>query len=155
MHLAELKRSDRLVQPDEPGARGPEAAAFEVEMAQLILEVDVQPLAPGLADMVGGDLYQPGADSVPPQRPGDNGVEDERVNASIPGHVDEPGQAGAVAGADPAQAVRFHLRLPVVAAGRAAEAVGVQGFEFGAGEVPAPVVADHRVRVCTARTSGI
>ena len=144
--------SGRVVQPDEPGVRGPESAAAEVERAQAVLEVDVQPLAPGRAGLAGGDLHQPGADSVPPQWPGDHGVEDERVNAAVPGHVDEPSQFGTAAGAGLARAVPFRLRLPVVIAGSAAEAVGVQGLGLGAGEVPASLVADHRATVRTART---
>jgi len=139
-------------QPDEAGVRGPEPAAAEVERAQVVLEVDMQPRAPGRAGLAGGDLHQPGADSVPPQRPGHHGVEDERVHAAVPGHVDEPGQLGTAAGTHPAQAVPVHLRLPVMVGGSAAEAAGVQGLNLGAGEVAAPLVADHRATVRTAWT---
>src|SRR5258708_5153517 len=113
----------------------------------MVLEVDVPPLPPGRAGLAGGDLHQPGADSVPPQRPRDRGVQDERVNAAVPGHVDEPSQLSIAAGADPAQAVPFHLRLPVIIARNAADAAGVQGLDLGAGEVLAPLVADHRATV--------
>src|SRR5690242_17262409 len=112
----------------------------------------MQPLASGRFGLAGGGLYQPGADSVPPQRPGDHGVEDERVHAAVPGHVDEPGQLGTATGTHPAQAVPLHLRLPVVASRSAAEPFGVQGLNLGAGEVAAPLVADHRATVRTAWT---
>src|SRR5215471_15528623 len=112
-----------VVQPDESGVRGPEPAAAEIERVQGRLEVHVEPLAPGCTSPNGGYLHQPGADSVPPKRPGDHRVEDERVSAAVPGNVDEPSQIGTVAGADPAQAVPFHLRLPVVDSGSAAKAV--------------------------------
>ena len=45
--------------------RGPDrdcGPAAEVEPAQMVLEVDMQPLAPGRARLAGGDLYQAGAD---------------------------------------------------------------------------------------------
>src|SRR5690242_11232270 len=110
----------------------------------------MQPLAPGRGRLAGGDLYQPGADSVSAQRPGNHGVEDERVHAAIPGHVDEPSQFGTAAGTHPAQAVPLHLCLPVMVSGSAPEAVGVQGVNLGAGEVAAPLVADHWATVRTA-----
>src|SRR5262249_21670700 len=40
-------------------------------------------------------------------------------------------------------AVPVYLRRPVMVSGSAAEAVGVQGLNLGAGEVAAPLIVDH------------
>jgi hypothetical protein len=40
---------------DEPGIGGPEPATAEVERAEVVLEVDVEPLAPGRASVFRGD----------------------------------------------------------------------------------------------------
>jgi hypothetical protein len=48
------------------------------------LEVHVQPLAPGCTSPIGGDLYQPGADSVPPKPLGDHRVEYELWLSMMP-----------------------------------------------------------------------
>ena len=105
--------------------------------------------------MRSSDLHEPGADAVAPQPPGEHGVEDEGVDASVPGNVDEPSKLRPAAGADPAKAVPFHLGLPVTVTASTAEAFGVQGLDLGGGEGPAPLVADHRATVRTARAGGI
>ncbi len=80
----------------------------------MICEVDVKPLAARSAGLLGGQGNKPGSHSPPPQAPGHQGVEDERVKGPIPRDVDEPGQVIAVPSAHLAQAVPLQLRLPVV-----------------------------------------
>jgi hypothetical protein len=80
---------------------------------------------------------------VAPQRPGDHDVEDQGVDASVPGDVNEPSQLRPVAGADPARTRAVHLGLPVMVTGSMAEAFGVQSLDLGAGKGPAPLAVDH------------
>jgi hypothetical protein len=104
----------------------------------VVLEVDVQPLAACRPGLVGGDGDQPGTDTVVLGTFGYQGVEDEGVDASVPGDVDEAGEALCVPGADPAQAVLADLRHPVVVQDLVVESLGVQGVELGVGEGAAP-----------------
>jgi hypothetical protein len=77
---------------DEAGGRGAESATPEVEGPQVLLEVDVQPCAACPACPLDGEGDQPGAGALPVHPGGDHGVEDEGVGATVPGHVDEPGE---------------------------------------------------------------
>src|SRR3984957_2725315 len=138
---------------DEAGGGGGESATAEVEGPQVLLEVDVQPLAARAARFLDREGHQPGTDAPPPHSGGDHGVEDEGVGATIPGHVDEPGEIPAVPRAGPAEAVAIHLGPPVLGAGipvahfaaaaRAAERLRVQRTHLAAIERPAPLVGDH------------
>src|SRR6185437_11438317 len=125
-------------QGNEPGVGGGEAAAAEVERAEMVLEVDVQPLAARGLGFFGRDGDQPGADPVVLGAFGDQGVEDEGVDAAVPGDVDEADEAFAVPRADPAQAVLADLRYPVVVQDLVVEPLGVQGVQLGVGEGAAP-----------------
>ena len=104
----------------------------------MVLEVDVQPLAARGLGFFGRDGDQPGADPVVLGAFGHQGVENEGVDAAVPGDVDEADEAFAVPGADPAQAVPADLGHPVVVQDLVAEALGVQGVELGVGEGAAP-----------------
>jgi hypothetical protein len=95
----------KLGQRDEAGAGRAEAAAVPVERAKFSLEVHVQPDAAGRLGLLSGHGDQPGAGAPVPQPAGHHGVQQERVRAAVPGHVDETSQFGAVPCAHPAQAV--------------------------------------------------
>src|SRR5512132_2421020 len=141
-----------VLQRDQAGVGQGEPAGVEVEPAQVVLEVDVQPLAAGRPRPGHRHLDQPGPDPAPPRPGRDHGIEHERVHHPVPGHVHEPDQPGPVAGAHPSQAVPLDLPPPVplvVAQHRVAEALGMQGVGLGAGERPAPFVGDrYRGRSC-------
>ena len=77
----------------------------------MILEVDVQPFAPGTTRFVHRDLDHSGTDPLPTGARGHQRVEDERVDAAIPRHVQKPYELVAIPGADPAETVPFDFRL--------------------------------------------
>src|SRR5580692_4774833 len=134
----------RGLQGDQPGLGRAEAAAAGVERAQVLLEVDVQPLAPRGASLLRRDRHHPGADPMAPGRRRDQGVEDERVHTAIPCDVDEAHQLAIVAGADPAETVPGELCLPVVIEQPMAKALRVQSVQLGIAHRAAPLVTDHR-----------
>lgn len=136
------------LQGDEPGIRRPEPARAEVERAEVIVEVDVQPLAPGLARSRRGQGDKPSPGSPPLHPRSDQGVQDERVHGAIPGDVDEADQVIVFPGAHPAQAVPVHLCPPVIVChDPMAEALGMQRVERLVAETPAPLVSDHPATV--------
>ena len=113
-------------QRDEAGRRRAEPARPEIEVAQLLLEVDVEPFAAGLPALAFGHRQQPAADADPPPGSLDERVDDEGMGAAVPGHVEEADQAAAVGGADPAQTVPLDLRPPIDVEHGVHEALGMQ-----------------------------
>jgi hypothetical protein len=104
----------------------------------MVLEVDVQPLAARGLGFFGRDGDQPGADPVVLGAFGHQGVENEGVDAAVPGDVDEADEAFGIPRADPAQAVLADLRYPVVVQDLVVEPLGVQGVQLGVGKGAAP-----------------
>jgi hypothetical protein len=102
-----------------------EATGVEIELAQVIVEVDVEPLAACRARLGDRDGNELGSDSLPGGSGSHHRVEDEGVYSSIPRDVDEADEPGAVARADPAQTVLLGLSLPVVFEGAVPERLGV------------------------------
>jgi hypothetical protein len=80
-------------QVDQPGCSGPKAAGIEVERREVLLEVDVKPLATSLLGVPGGMADKRGGNAPPLILTGDLGVEEEGVIASIPHHIDKADQA--------------------------------------------------------------
>jgi len=80
-------------QVDQPGCSGPKAAGIEVERREVLLEVDVKPLATSLLGVPGGMADKRGGNAPPLILTGDLGVKKEGVIASIPRHIDKAGQA--------------------------------------------------------------
>jgi len=118
----------------------------------VVFKVDVKPLTPGRASIVGGDGDQPGTNPLPPHSGSNEGVEEECVDGSIPGDIDEADKLRAVLRIDPAQAVLAHLSLPVAGGGLVAEALGMQRIHCGIAEIAPPLVSDHLATV--GRTAG-
>ena len=124
-------------QVDEPGCCGPEATGIEVEPGEMLVEVHVQPLAPGRLGMAGSMADKRRGDPLPLIFGGDLGIEEEGVITPVPCHVDEAGQ-GAVrlAGGDPAEAVGPDLIPP---SGRSPAAMRRdERYHLRVGERPAP-----------------
>ena len=89
-------------QVDESRCGTPEAAGIEIERGEVLLEVHVQPLAPGRLGVPGGMADKRRRDPLPLVFAGDFGVEEERVITSVPCHVDKADQAAVrLAGGDP------------------------------------------------------
>lgn len=99
---------------NQPGWSGPKAAGIEVECRQVLLEVDVKPLAPGRLCMHRSMADKRSANALPLILTSDLGIEEEGMIASVPRHVDKADQAAAdlQAGGYPAKAVRPHLIPP-------------------------------------------
>src|SRR3984957_20742507 len=114
------RRSSGRGQVDEAGWCRAEAAGREVKRRQILLEIDVNPLAarcPGLADGLGDDLSR---DALPLAGGCYLRVDQERVVAAVPGHVDESDQRSVrPPRGDPAQAVRPDLIPPARLTGAA------------------------------------
>jgi hypothetical protein len=99
---------------NQPGWSGPEAAGIEVERRQVVLEIDVKPLAPGRLCMHRSVADKRGANTLPLILTSDLGIQEEGVIGSVPRHVDKADQAAVdlQAGGNPAKAVRPHLVPP-------------------------------------------
>jgi hypothetical protein len=73
-----------------------------------------------------GDLDQTGSHALAVQPCCDEGVEDKRMDAAVPGDVDEADKAVSFPRAHPAQAVLVHLTPPVIIQQLVAETLRVQ-----------------------------
>jgi hypothetical protein len=104
----------RALELDQARVRRLEATGVEVEVPQVIVEVDVEPLATRRPRLGDGDGNELGSDSLPGGSGSHHRVEDEGVHSTIPRDIDEADELGAVTCADPAQAVVLDLGLPVV-----------------------------------------
>jgi hypothetical protein len=72
-------------QVDQPGCSWPKAAGIEVERREVLLEVDMKPLATSLLGVPGGMADKRGGNAPPLVLTGDLGVEEEGVIA--PSHT--------------------------------------------------------------------
>jgi len=131
-------------QGDEAGIGGVEPAAAEIERAQMIFEVDVQPLAACRTSAVRGDGHEPCPDPASADPGSRQGVEQEGVDAPVPGNVDEAHQLAVFPRADPAQAVPAYLGQPIILQEPMTKAFSMQGVQLRVGERAAPRVIDHR-----------
>lgn len=91
----------------------------------MFFEVDVKPLALRGAGFFGRSCDERGSDSFGPEMLGDHRVQDEGVNAAVPGNVDEGDQRAVFPCADPAEAMALKSCSPVGLSDWRAEAVGV------------------------------
>ena len=76
---------------DQP-RRGLAKPAAAIELGQVRLEIDMQPLRPARPGRRRCRPHQPRGNALPPILPIDAGIEDECVHAAIPRHIDEPHQ---------------------------------------------------------------
>lgn len=99
---------------NQPGWSGPEVAGIEVERCEVLLEVDVKPLAPGCLCMRRSVADKRGANPLPLMLTSDLGIQEEGMIASVPCDVDKADKAavGLQAGGNPAKAVSPHLIPP-------------------------------------------
>lgn len=114
-----------MLQGDQSGSRLIEAAAIEIERTQVLLEVDVKPLALRDTGFCGRSCDERGSDSFRPARLRDHRVEDEGMNSAVPDNVDEADQRAVFPCADPAEAVALQSCSPVGLRDRMAETIGV------------------------------
>jgi hypothetical protein len=130
-------------QVDKPGWGMPEAAGIEVERRQVLLEVDVEPLATCRGGMPDCMTHQSGANALPLMLPGDLGIEEEGVIASVPRHVDKADQAAATLqpSGHPAKAVGPDL-VPPPGRGLAAMCSD-KGHYFRVGDWSAPAILNR------------
>ena len=110
------------LQPDKTGIRADEPTSIEVEGAEVILEIDVEPLASSGTSLVDSEGDQFGPDPASPHSRRHDGVQDERVDGPVPGDVNEAHEVVSLASTDPAQAMSVHLTPPVVFGGLVIEA---------------------------------
>ena len=81
-----------LLEWDEPSVRWPEAASIEIERAEVRIEIDMKPLTAGFPRAFNRLFYQICRKALSPQRSRYHRVQNEGVNTSIPGDVNEPDQ---------------------------------------------------------------
>jgi hypothetical protein len=110
----------------------------------MVFEVHVQPLAARRAGTIRGDSYERCPDPAAADSGGHESVEQEGVDATIPGNVDEAYKLAVLPSADLAEAVPAHLTLPVIIQEAMTEAFGMQLIELGISERAAPRIIDHR-----------
>ena len=115
----------------------------------LFIEIDMKPAASGSGRLVCRDIDQPSAYAMPLNSCAHYGVDDERMNGTVPGHVDEADQLAPLPGRHPAEAVRLHFPDPVDSKDWVREGFGVQGVQFLVRELTAPLktVGIHEDRV--------
>jgi uncharacterized repeat protein (TIGR01451 family) len=134
---------------DESRIRRSKAARVEVERSQMIVEIDVEPLAacgPCLGD---GECKELRADSLPSCWSVHHGVEDERVDAAVPRNVDEADKVVAIASANPPEAVFMHLAVPIVVQHSVIERLRMKCVQYGIVELSPPLVRErHEGKIC-------
>jgi hypothetical protein len=140
-------------QRDEPRGNRSEPACLDVETSNVVFEVGVEPLTSRSAGVPGGSGDQPGADAVAPNLRGHEGIDDEGVDPSVPGHVHEPHQVTTVPGAHPAKTVLLHLGAPVDINTPVTETLRVQDADGCVFEVTAPLIADRHPAIVEATSS--
>ncbi len=126
------------LQRDESGIGRAEPAAAEIERAQMIFKVDVQPLAACRAGTVGGDSCELCPDPAAADPGSHESVEQEGVDTPVPGNVDEAHKLAVFPRTDPAEAVPAQLALPVIIQETMTEAFSMQGVQLGVSEQAAP-----------------
>jgi len=120
----------------------------------VVFKIDVKPPAPGSPGILRGNGDQPGPDPLPPHSCGGKGVQQERVDGSIPGNVDEANEVRPFPRADPAQAVLVNLGPPVAVQDWVTKRLGVQRVDCGVAEMAAPLIDDHLATVRKTCTGG-
>lgn len=124
-----------------------EAASIEIEGAQLVVEIDMQPFTFAGSGTFHRRRDECRTDPTSAAVLGDHCVENEGVGTPIPGDIDEADESVVVVCADPAQAVSMQLGEPVDVHGRVAEAFGMQGFDSRAVDVTSPFICDGHARI--------
>jgi hypothetical protein len=109
----------------------------------VVLEVDVEPLAMRGACARHRETHELRADALPTGTFGDHRVEHERMDAAIPGDVDEPDERVFVSRAHPTEAVHLQLSPPVVVEDAMAERRCMQLVDLDVGEPAAPFIRDR------------
>ena len=103
--------TDTSSQGHEAGRRRPEAARIQIETRKLVVEVDVEPLTSRGPRLSCCDSHKSCAYSLPRHSGADDRVDDERVDPTVPRHIDEADQLAVISGDHPAETVRLHLFL--------------------------------------------
>jgi hypothetical protein len=116
--------------------------ASKGERAQVVIEVDVQPLAAGRTGLALGDPHELQADSAPAGAQRDERVEHEGVAAAVPDDVHEADEVVLVPRRHPAEAVALDLLAPVPVEQVVLEALRMQRVQLDARERAAPLAGD-------------
>lgn len=135
-----------LMQRYQSRLRRREPACVEIEGSQALLEVDMNPLAiAGLACACdsGSDEASPDPFATSIRR--DNRVDDERMNAAIPSHIDESNQSTLTPSAHPAEAVAMDLAMPVVFKQSMLERRRMESVHLGVSEAATPFIYDSHL----------
>jgi hypothetical protein len=103
-----------LSQPDQAGVCGREATSLKVEVSEMVVKIDVEPLATPDARALDSDAYELSADSLSPRADLHDRVQDKCVRATVPGHVDKADEFVLAPRADPTEAMPAHLAIPVI-----------------------------------------
>ena len=102
----------------------------------------MQPLAAGRSRFFCCDRDELRPDAAPTGPLRNDGIQDERVHASVPRHVDEADERAARPRANPPKAVLLDLTDPLVVEHAMLECLGVERVQLVVGERPAPFVCD-------------
>ena len=80
----------------------------------MVVKIDVEPFATPGARPLDSYRYELSADSLSARADRHDRVQDERMRATVPSHVDEADEFVLVPRTDPAEAMAAHLATPVV-----------------------------------------
>lgn len=105
------RRSD---QPDQPRVSRHESSALEVQRPKVVSEIDMQPLASGVASLYGANGQHPGCNPLMLTVLSHHGVQDECVQRPVPGDIHKSDELFSSSGAHPAKTVPVDLRPPVI-----------------------------------------
>jgi hypothetical protein len=128
----------RLPESDHASRRGGEATRFEIEAGQIVVEVDMKPLAARGSCLLDGERDEAATDPAPTMASGDERIEEEGVATTVPRDIHESDESVTVAGDGPAEAVSLDLGAPVVCVDRVVEAFRMEALELDAVTVAAP-----------------
>src|SRR5260370_35826326 len=112
------------------------------------LEINMQPLTSGIAGFGGANQQHLFCDAQPSMSVGDDGVQYERVNGAVPGHIDESNERTAAPRADPSEAMSVYLSPPVIVHHAMTECFGMQAIHATVPEFTAPSIGDVHLTHC-------
>jgi hypothetical protein len=105
----------------------------------LFIEIDVKPFTSSSTRLSRSDRNEPHADPLSSPTRTDDGVEDEGMNVTIPGHIDKPDQFPGITSNCPPETVCFDLACPIDLEDGMGECFCVQGVQFLVVKVTEPL----------------
>jgi len=134
---------------DESRRGGDKSTGTDVEGTEVILEIDVKPLAPRLSCLVPCTLDERCPDPTASMIGGDHRVLNPGMDETVPDDVDESDEVAFVTGSNPPKGAPGQDGSPISPLGRSrVERLGVKTIDLGIVEVVPPPVGDGTETSC-------